>query len=60
MKTNLEIMQFRWGRKWPNKETIYNKNFKELVIYKGVPLWWFVDVWLYYLPMSNIFYLIEY
>ena len=36
-----------WIQEWPNTEIYQGKNFKELVTYKGVSLWWFIRFGLY-------------
>jgi len=37
-----------WFKTWSAIPICEGKNFKELFIYKGVSLWWFVDFWLFY------------
>ena len=37
---------YNWITNWANRKIKNNKNFKELITYEGVSLWWFVDMWL--------------
>jgi UDP-N-acetylglucosamine 2-epimerase len=37
-----------WLKKWSDRKLLNNKNFKELINYRGISLWWFSDFWFYY------------
>ncbi|PKP61393.1 MAG: hypothetical protein CVT88_00225 [Candidatus Altiarchaeales archaeon HGW-Altiarchaeales-1] len=37
---------YAWMNSWSNKKIKKDKNFKELITYEGVSLWWFADRWL--------------
>ena len=37
-----------WLKKWSDKKILNKKNFKELVTYRGISLWWFSNFWFYY------------
>ncbi len=37
-----------WLKDWSDKKLLNKKNFKELITYRGISLWWFSDFWFYY------------
>jgi hypothetical protein len=48
MSKDSHIKALHWLKDWSDKKIYENKSFKELFTYKEIPLWWFIDFWLYY------------
>lgn len=42
-----------WFKSWSNSKIKDGRNIKELLVYKGIPVWWLVNTWLY---SSTFFY----
>jgi len=48
-----------WIKTWPDKIIFKNKSFKELFIYEGISLFWFLEPRLYFYKISELILLIE-
>jgi len=52
---DLDKKAISWIKKWPNIKIRENENFKELVAYENISLWWLVDVWFYLASSFNYY-----
>ena len=53
--TDLDKKAISWIKEWPNIKIRGNENFKEIVAYENVSLWWLVDVWFYLASSFNYY-----
>jgi len=52
---DLDKKAISWIKKWPSIKIRKNENFKELVAYENISLWWLVDVWFYLASSFNYY-----
>ncbi len=48
-----------WIKDWPDKIILNNKNFKELFVYEGITIFWFLETRLYLYRIDELISLIE-
>ncbi|MCD4759294.1 hypothetical protein K8R33_00215 [archaeon] len=53
MENNTHLKSMHWLKDWSEKKIFQDKSFKDLIKYKDISLWWFIDFWLYYHPIHK-------
>ena len=48
-----------WIKTWPDKQIMNGKSFKELLIYDGISIFWFLETRLYLYRIQELIFLIE-
>lgn len=58
--TDKEITKaIRWIKSWPDLKMYENKNFKEMLVYDGISIYWFLESRLFFYRIKELLILIE-